>query len=163
MPVTPALECLAEKVFARTVRRAVDVCGVEERDAGVKSRVDDGTSAGQVEPAPDLIAAKANGRHGQAGVTKLAVRHVTHAPTLRNARLQPGSGNPRTDLWLIGPLHPGGAAPTDSRHRFASGVVVLPPATDSRHHFTSGVVVKSDRVRDFHDHTGCEVGEQACA
>ena len=60
-PVTPALEHLSEQRLAAALI-AVDIGGVEERDAGVESCVDDRARPFEIDDPPEVVAAQADHR-----------------------------------------------------------------------------------------------------
>ena len=72
--VAAALEHLADEPLGRAVA-AVDVRGVEERDAGVERRVDHGAGPGEVQPAAEVVAAEADGRHRELGASERVLLH----------------------------------------------------------------------------------------
>jgi len=60
-PVASPFEHLPEERLAPTPV-AVDVCGVEKRDAGVESRVDDGARPLEIDPHAEVVATEADDR-----------------------------------------------------------------------------------------------------
>src|SRR5205085_10606015 len=65
--VAPPLEHLAEQLLA-AAGAAVDVGGVDEDDALLKGRVDDGACPVEVEPTAEVVGAEPDDRHLEVGV-----------------------------------------------------------------------------------------------
>ncbi len=76
--VAAPLERLAEQLLAGALA-AVDVGGVEQRDADVLGGVEDVADAVEVDPAAERVAADADGADHQARVAQRAVGHLAHA------------------------------------------------------------------------------------
>src|SRR5437764_1085065 len=84
--VPPVFQDLAEKALA--VAAAVDVCGVEQGDPRVERRLHDGTSAVEIHPPAEVVAAQPDAGDAHGGVVERLGLHYS-----------PGTGTGADAVW----------------------------------------------------------------